>query len=200
MADLRAAAALGIDDLKVAEPARPPAPEVTLALDCRRRARLLGRAPHLRLERDLMVVHHPLLAEPLVVPRDDVVVAAVDSRTREGGSTLRFPFSQHFDPGPGGEAETYGWLYVHGARSPLPFLAGSPGLPNVAVVFREPLAVRPRGRRGRRLITGPLPGFFARAAAPGAARSALRDWGVMRPLTVADAQHAGAAPAAALTA
>jgi hypothetical protein len=194
MGDLRDAAALGIDDLKVAEPVRPPAPEVTLALDCRRRGRLIGRTPSLRLESDLMVVTFPgLLASPLVVERDAVAVAAVDTRSREAGETLRFPFSQDLASDGG---EIYGWLYVRGARSPLPYLAAAPGLPNIAFVFREPLAVPLRGRRARRLVASPLPGFFARASAPEAARSALRDWGVMYPLTVTHAQHAGAAPAA----
>jgi hypothetical protein len=36
-----------------------------------------------------------------------------------------------------------------------------------------------------------MPGFFTRVTDPDAARSALRDWGVMRGLTVADAEHAG---------
>jgi hypothetical protein len=38
-----------------------------------------------------------------------------------------------------------------------------------------------------------LSGFFARVCDPGAARLALRDWGVMRALTVTDADRAAAA-------
>lgn len=200
---LRDAAAIGVDDLKVAEPQRPTAPEATLALDCCRRTRWLGRRPVMRLEAHRMIVDHPvLLSSPLVVDRDDVVVAAVDTRRREGGDTLRFPFSHEFDwtrPFPGDEAETYGWLYVRNARSPLPFLSDLQALPNVVVVFRRPLEpLDCRRLRSRRPMPRPpvpgreLPGFFARVCDAGAARSALRDWGVMRPLTVADAQRAGA--------
>jgi len=204
---LRDAAALGVDDLKVAEPQRPPSPEATLALECRRG--LLGRrAGVLRLESHRLVVEYPsLLAAPLVVSRDDVVVAAVDTRRREGGETVRFPYSHEFEwtqPFPGDEAETYGWLYVRNARSPLPFLCDLQSLPNVVFVFRDPLA--PLACRARRPGSRPLPrppvagrpvsGFFARVGEADAARSALRDWGVMRPLTVSDAQRAGVGVAA----
>ena len=205
---LRDAAAIGVEDLKVAEPARPPAPERALALECRRS--LLGlprRAPALRLEAHRLVVDHPaLLREPLVADRDDVVVAAVDTRRREGGETVRFPYSHEFEwtqPFPGDEAETYGWLYVRNARSPLPFLCDLQVLPNLVVVFRDalpPLACRRRKPGSRPLprppVAGrPVPGFFARVRDADAARSALRDWGVMRPLTVGDAQRTGAAVA-----
>ncbi len=102
---------------------------------------LSRRSPVLRLEPHRMVVSYPsLLTEPLVIDRDDVVVAAVDTRRREGGETLRFPFSHEFEwtqPFPGDEAETYGWLYVRNARSPLPFLCDVQSLPNVVVVFRS---------------------------------------------------------------
>jgi hypothetical protein len=201
MSELERAATIGIDDLKVAEPERPPGPEATLALDCCRRSRLLGRTPVLALESHRLIVRHPvLLTEPLVVDRDDVVVAAVDTRRREGGETLRFPYSHEFEwtqPFPGDEAETYGWLYVRNARSPLPFLSDLQALPNVVVVFRtpiEPLACRRRS--GRPLPRPPVPGrevagFFARVRDPELARTALRDWGVMRPLTVGDAERAG---------
>lgn len=205
MTELRHAAAIDIDDLKVAEPDRPPGPDVTLGLDCCRRTRLLGRTPVLALESHRLVVSHPsLLAEPLVAGRDNVVVAAVDTRRREGGETVRFPYSHEFEwtqPFPGDEAETYGWLYVRGARSPLPFLSDLQALPNVVVVFRTPtppLACRRRKPGSRPLprppVPGrPVPGFFARVCDPEAARIALRDWGVMRPLTVDDAQRAATA-------
>src|SRR5215208_8100600 len=206
---LRDATAIGVEDLKVAEPQRPPSPEATLALDCRRG--LLGRRPGaLRLESHRLVVDYPsLLCSPLVVDRDDVVVAAVDTRRREGGETLRFPFSHEYEwtqPFPGDEAETYGWLYVRNAKSPLPFLSDVQSLPNVVFVFRQPLA--PLACRRRKPGSRPLPrppvpgrpltGFFARVRDADAARSALRDWGVFRPLTVSDAERAGlgvAAPA-----
>jgi hypothetical protein len=198
---LHDAAALAVDDLKVAEPQRPPAPEAALALDCCRRTRWLGRQPMLRLESHRLIVEHPvLLRAPLVVDRDDVVVAAVDTRRREGGDTVRFPYSHEFEwtqPFPGDEAETYGWLYVRGARSPLPFLSDLQALPNVVVVFRRPLEpLACRRNRSRRPLPRPpvpgreVPGFFARVCDGDAARVALRDWGVMRPLTVADAERA----------
>ena len=206
MSEVRHAAAIGIEDLKVAEPQRPPSPEATLALDCRRG--LLGRRPGaLRLESHRLVVDYPsLLCSPLVVDRDDVVVAAVDTRRREGGETLRFPFSHEYEwtqPFPGDEAETYGWLYVRNARSPLPFLSDVQALPNLVVVFRSELpALSCRRRRpGARPLPRPpvprrpVPGFFARVRDADAARSALRDWGVMRPLTVNDAARAGATAA-----
>ena len=199
---LQDAAAIGVDDLKVAEPLRPPAPDAVLELDCCRRTRWLGRRPLLRLESHRMIVHHPvLLASPLVVSRDDVTVAAVDTRRREGGDTVRFPYSHEFEwtqPFPGDEAETYGWLYVRGARSPLPFLSDLQALPNIVVVFRRPLpALDCRRLRSRRSLPRPpvagreVPGLFARVCDPDAARLALRDWGVMRPLTVGDAERAG---------
>lgn len=210
MHDLRGAQALDLDDLKVADAVRPPSPEATLALDCSRRARLRGRRPELRLDSELLVVRHPvLLAEPLVAERDNVAVAAIDTRRREGGDTLRFPFSHEFEwtqPFPGDEAETYGWLYVRGGRSPLPYLCDVQELPNLVVVFRAPLAplhCRTHRKPGRPLPRPPvpgraLPGFFARVCDPDAARVALRDWGVMRPLTVTDAERASAADGAAV--
>ncbi len=77
MDELRDAAAIGVEDLKVAEPQRPPSPEATLALDCRRG--LLGgarRSPVLRLESHRLVVEYPsLLTEPLVVDPDRRCVA-----------------------------------------------------------------------------------------------------------------------------
>src|SRR5215218_5973974 len=200
---LRDAATIGVEDLKVAEPQRPPSPEATLALDCRRGLRV-RRSPVLRLESHRLVVDHPtLLSAPLVVDRDDVVVAAVDTRRREGGETVRFPYSHEYEwtqPFPGDEAETYGWLYVRNARSPLPFLSDVQALPNLVVVFRSDLpalACRRRRPGARPLprppVAGrPVPGFFARVRDANAARSALRDWGVFRPLTVSDAARAGA--------
>jgi hypothetical protein len=199
---LHDAAAIGVDDLKVAEPQRPPAPEATLLLDCRRRTRWLGRQPVLRLESHRMIVSHPvLLTEPIVVERDGVVVAAVDTRRREGGETLRFPYSHEFEwtqPFPGDEAETYGWLYVRNAQSPLPFLSDLQALPNLVVVFRRPIEpLGCRRNRSRRPMPRPpvagreVPGFFARVCDPDGARSALRDWGVLRPLSVGDAQRVG---------
>jgi hypothetical protein len=203
---LRDATAIGVDDLKVAEPQRPPSPEATLALDCRRGlVGLSRRSPSLRLETDRLIVTYPsLLCSPLVADRDDVVVAAVDTRRREGGETVRFPYSHEFEwtqPFPGDEAETYGWLYVRNARSPLPFLSDVQSLPNLVVVFRSDLAALAcrRRRPGARPLPRPpvagrpVPGFFARVRDADAARSALRDWGVMRPLTVGDAARAGAA-------
>lgn len=202
MSELEHAAAIDIDDLKVADPARPLGPATTLALDCRRR--LVGRSPAIALESHRLTVDHPvLLSEPFVVSRDDVIVAAVDTRRREGGETVRFPYSHEFEwtqPFPGDGAETYGWLYVRGARSPLPFLSDVQALPNVVVVFRaplEPLACRRRKPGSRALPRPPVPGrdvpgFFARVRDTEAARIALRDWGVMRPLTVSHAQQAGA--------
>jgi hypothetical protein len=203
MDELDRAATIGIDDLKVADPVRPPGPDAMLALDCARRTRLLHRAPVLALEAHRLLVHHPaLLSEPLIVARDEVVVAAVDTRRREGGDTLRFPYSHEFEwtqPFPGDDAETYGWLYVRNARSPLPFLSDLQALPNLVVVFRTPLdalACRRRKPGSRPLPRPPVagrevPGFFARVRDPEAARIALRDWGVMRPLTVGDAARAG---------
>jgi hypothetical protein len=202
---LRDAAAIGVEDLKVAEPQRPLSPDATLALDCRRGLLAPRRTPVLRLESHRLVLSYPsLLTAPLVVNRDDVVVAAVDTRRREGGETARFPYSHEFEwtqPFPGDEAETYGWLYVRNARSPLPFLSDVQSLPNVVFVFRSALA--PLNCRRRRAGSRPLPrppvpgrpvsGFFARVRDADAARSALRDWGVMRPLTVSDAARAGAA-------
>ena len=205
MSDLRDAMSIGVDDLTVVEPQRPPAPEATLALDCRRRMRRPGRPPVLSLEPNRLILEHPvLLSSPLVVSRDDVVVAAVDTRRREGGETLRFPYSHEYEwtqPFPGDEGETYGWLYVRNAQSPLPFLCDLQALPNVVVVFRQPLPPLDCRRRkpGSRPLPRPpvagrqVPGFFTRVRDPEAARLALRDWGVMRPLTVGDAQRAGAA-------
>jgi len=203
---LREAATIGVEDLKVVEPRRPPSPEATLQLQCRRGLLGLGgRAATLRLESHRLVVDYPsLLAAPLVVNRDDVAVAAVDTRRREGGETLRFPFSHEFEwtqPFPGDEAETYGWLYVRNAKSPLPFLSDVQSLPNVVFVFRQPLAPLAcrRRRPGARplprppVARRPVPGFFARVRDADAARIALRDWGVFRPLTVSDAERAGAA-------
>jgi hypothetical protein len=200
---LREATAIGVEDLKVAEPRRPPSPEATLALDCRRGVLRAGRrSATLRLETGRLVVSYPaLLGSPLVVDRDDVAVAAVDTRRREGGETLRFPFSHEFEwtqPFPGDEAETYGWLYVRNARSPLPFLSDVQALPNLVVVFREPLEPLNCRRRkpGSRPLPRPpvhgrpVPGFFARVRDADAARTALRDWGVFRPLTVGDASLA----------
>jgi hypothetical protein len=201
MRELEGARALDLDDLKVAEAVRPPAPAVTLALDCSRSARLRGRVPSLRLDADRLVVRHPvLLTEPLVVERDAVAVAAVDTRRREGGETLRFPFSHEFEwaqPFPGDEAETYGWLYVRGGRSPLPYLCDVQALPNLVVVFREPLAPLACRTRRKPLPRPPVPGrplagFFARVTDADAARSALRDWGILRPLTTTDAQRTDA--------
>lgn len=209
MDELRDAAAIGVEDLKVAEPRRPASPEATLALECRRRLLSRHRGPVLRLESHRLVVEYPsLVCEPLVVDRDDVAVAAVDTRRREGGETVRFPYSHEYEwtqPFPGDEAETYGWLYVRNARSPLPFLSDVQALPNLVVVFRDalpPLACRRRKPGSRPLprppVPGrPVPGFFARVRDADRARSALRDWGVMRPLNLSDAERAGGSRLAA---
>lgn len=177
---LGTARSLGLDDLAVAEPVRPPGPEARLALDCGRRARVLRRVPWLGLDADRLTVAAPaLLSAPLVVPRDLVAVAILDTRERDGGETLRFPYSHEYDWSEScssDQAEIYGWLY-RGGRSPLPLILDCKRLPNLAVVFTEPVDGRP--------------GFLTRACDPEATRTALRDWGVMRRLTVADAERAG---------
>jgi hypothetical protein len=191
-ADLRTAAnAIGIDDLTVAEPVRPAPASGTFALECGRLARMRGRAGSLAIEGDELVVSAPaVLKERLVVARAAVAVAGVDTRKREGGETSRFPYAHEYET-----AETYGWLYLRNTRSPLPFLSDVPCLPNLVVVFERPLPVPscrrrpPRGAPRPPLPGRELPGFFAHVRDPEAARQALRDWGVMRPLTVADAER-----------
>ncbi len=190
---LRDAVTIGFDDLPVAEPIRPPAFGARLALRCGRRARLLGRVPRLDLDADRLVLSAPeLLTEPLVVSRESVAVAIVDTREREGGTTLRFPYASEIEPADGGEAETYGWLYVRGSRAPLPLLGERDRLPNVVVVFTEPIpAPNCRGRNRDLREHRRWPGFFAHLCDPSAGRDALREWGVMRGLTVADAERIG---------
>ena len=190
-ADLRSAAtSIGIDDLAVAEPVRPAPGAGTFALECGRLARLRGRAGSLAIEGDELVVSAPVvLRSRLVIARSAVAVASVDTRKREGGETSRFPYAGEYDA-----VETYGWLYLRNARSPLPFLSDVRCLPNLVVVFDRPLPA-PSCRRAPRKAPRPplpgreLPGFFARVRDPEAVRQALRDWGVMRPLTVTDAER-----------
>jgi hypothetical protein len=195
-ADVRHAATLGLDDLTVAEPLRRTPADAHLALACGRRARWRGRAGSIHLTADRLVVSVPaLLGEPLVVPREAVAVASVDTRHREGGETSRFPYAHEYEA-----AETYGWLYLRNARSPLPFLSDMRCLPNLVVVFDRPLAAPVCRRRTPRSAPRPpvpgreLPGFFAHVTDPESARHALRDWGVMRPMTVADAERVTPGP------
>src|SRR4051794_19569476 len=157
---LRGASAIGVDDLKVAEPQRPPSPETTLALESRRGLAGLGRrSASLRLEVDRLVVTYPsLLCAPLMVDRDDVVVAAVDTRRREGGDTARFPYSHEFEwtqpfprpprgarapPPPPRRGRTPGGASA--AAPPPPRPVSGPGGGPAGVFFSCPA---PRGARG----------------------------------------------------
>jgi hypothetical protein len=191
-ADLRTAAnALGIDDLAVREPVRPAPASGVFALACGWLTRVRGRAGAISIDGDELIVDAPaLLREPLTIGKAAVAVASVDTRRREGGETSRFPYAHEYET-----AETYGWLYLRNNRSPLPILNDVPCLPNLVVVLDRPLdapACRRRAPKGspRPPLRGrELRGFFAHVCDPEAARQALRDWGVMRPLTVADAER-----------
>jgi hypothetical protein len=194
-ADLRTAAtSLGLEDLRVAEPVRPAPAGGVFALACGRLTRMRGRAGAISIEGDALVVDAPaLLREPLTIERAAVAVAGVDTRKREGGETSRFPYAHEYEA-----AETYGWLYLRNNRSPLPILNDVPCLPNLVVVLEQPLAApgcrrrAPKGAPRPPLAGRELPGFFAHVCDPDAARRALRDWGVMRPLTISDAERVSA--------
>ncbi|HEX2232763.1 MAG TPA: hypothetical protein VHG69_05315 [Thermoleophilaceae bacterium] len=132
-----------------------------------------------RVEEDRLVVEHPdTFKAPLVVPREAIRVAIVDTRGT-GRVADDAPIAEQ------GEYEL-GW-------TALPLVASHEGdTPNVGVIFRDPLPA-PAVKHAR--LHGPLPGealagIRLRVGDPAGFERSLQAWRCVREPSMADAAHA----------
>jgi len=176
----------------------------------RRRLGVGGEAAEegrIRLVGTEMTFEHPAsLLRPLTVPAGIAAVASVDrggSPDEEGAGEGRFAILHRTGPGAVIPAEegVEGWLWTSRSGSALPSLGS--GVPNLALVFAQPLeadvvlehfepefvgALAARSPLGEPAVFG----LLARVSDPGLAQSAFAELGVGRPLTdreVAPAQR-----------
>jgi hypothetical protein len=143
----------------------------------------LGLDARLVVTPDALVLHHTgMLAERVVIRREDIRAVAIDGRSRG----RKFPV----------EAERPGrrpiaWLWQRQAwRLSIPSLAGNRSAPNLALLFTEPVSFPGRHRRGGlRDWCGPNgrePAVAVRVSDLDAARRAFERWGLVRALNGED--------------
>jgi hypothetical protein len=161
----------------------------------RSRARIaFSRGAVLLTSSDLRIDDRGLLHEPMVIDRSHVEVVAIDAgATRSvGGHPLRFPFGPSpwlhpSDP----ELAATGWLWSGPHPVSVPMIGAGDEVPNVLLVFTEPLPGPRMRRRGEGL---PQQGEALTALAlcvddTGGAHDALAGWGVVRPLSEHDVRR-----------
>lgn len=141
--------------------------------------------------------HEGIFKKPVVIPRDQIGVATFDDRParRRGRAHPRFALPDGRDGAPG-------YLYSRTGGSPFPILGHVPDNPNLALAFRSPIALS-KVRRfvkafpSRQVVFPPLHarpsrGLVIRLKEVDAARRALEDWGIVRPMVAEDLSAPGA--------
>lgn len=141
----------------------------------------------------LTIDHRSLLRRPMRLPREIVAAASVDIGT-EGSLRVRDRF--HLERVDDEHRDLPTWLYSkHG--SPLPLVGHFREVPNVAILFRDPIRFRGIRRVSRPVFrhsvrspirTKDAHGFLFAAEQPFIAEQVLRAWGVpIRAFTTEDA-------------
>jgi hypothetical protein len=142
----------------------------------------------------LEVADRGLLREPMRIPRELVRAVADDhgEAISQAGNPLRFPYGESPWLHPSGrDLSAQGWLW-QGARDPsVPLLGAGDEIPNLLIVFAEPVPA-PRLRLRWRREGLPRRGRALRALAlrvddAHRAEAAFRGWEVVRPLSAEDA-------------
>lgn len=172
-----------------------PAASLALAWWVRSRTRIaFSRGAVLLTCGELRIDDRGLLREPMVIDRSHVEVVAIDGGTTRsvGGHPLRFPFGPSLwlhpsDP----ELAATGWLWSGHHPVSVPMIGAGDEVPNVLLLFTEPLP----GPRMRRYGEGlPQQGEALTALAlcvddTDGAHHALAGWGVVRPLREHDVRR-----------
>lgn len=137
----------------------------------------------------LTIVHPALLRTPLVLPRDVLLAADVDTSDRDE----RFAVLDGAGPLTPAGPQVLGFLWDRVRGSRIPLLDAEPGRPNVAIVLRRAVEA-PRPTRGTPLhstLKGErIDALLLRSADPEAARDLLANVGILRPLTLEDLEAA----------
>lgn len=137
----------------------------------------------------LTIVHPALLRTPLVLPRDVLLAADVDT----SDSDERFAVLDGTGPLTPAGPQILGFLWDRVRGSRIPLLDAEPGRPNVAIVLRRAVEA-PRPTRGTPLhstLKGErIDALLLRSADPDAARDLLANVGILRPLTAEDLEAA----------
>lgn len=155
-------------------------------------------------ERGLTIDYPGLLLSPIDVPVRYVRLAAVEMTPGKGPSTIFHKAQELFQADPATlhtlvdkrRGRRPSGLYSSKRGSPLRMLGLVPDVPNLAVVFTQPLAFD-SVRKGPKLWFGkspsrPLPrrgevrGFLATVEDPAQALTLFQRWGVVRPITQTD--------------
>ena len=132
-----------------------------------------------------------LLREPLVIDRSLIRAVAIDAGAARNvlGLPLRFPFG----PSPWGHPSSpalaaSGWLWTGAHDSSVPVLGAGDEVPNVLLLFSEPVPGPPMRLRGRGLPHGreALAALALRVEDLAAAHQAFAGWDVVRPLSEED--------------
>ena len=141
----------------------------------------------------LRVEDRGLLRRPLEIERSQVRAVAVDEGMTVSviGTPLRFAFgpSQWLHPSNAAQAAS-GWLWSGPHKGSVPMLGVGDEVPNVLLVFSEPVKIpRLRRRSGGLPKRGrPLMGLALCVDDAAAAHRAFAGWGVVRPLSGEDAK------------
>jgi len=156
----------------------------------------LATGAHLRLDEGLLTIDHPaLFREPLRVPREAVALVAIDpttGRAQRIGDRKRFVVTEQR-----AEGNLTACLYSSRRGAPVPIVGQiPPDIPNVLIVFRQPIRM-PVVRRAVRALWTKHPelapssdaearGLLVKVAQPERAATAFAAWRVLRPLTLRD--------------
>lgn len=140
---------------------------------------------------ELRIEDRGLLRAPLVIDRAQVRAVAIDEHGARSalGLPLRFPFGQSLWSHPSSPAmAASGWLWSGPHDSSVRLLGAGDEVPNLLLLFSEPLPGPPMRLRGSGLPHGgeALAGLALRVEDVRAAQTAFDGWGVVRPLSEED--------------
>ena len=157
-----------------------------------KRARIAYGSGSLRItDGELRIEDRGLLRAPLVIDRAQVRAVAIDEGTARNalGLPLRFPFGPSLWRHPSDPQQAAsGWLWSGPHESSVRMLGAGDEVPNLLLLFSEPLPGPPMRLRGSGLPHDgeALAGLALRVDDARAAQTAFDSWGVVRPLSEED--------------
>lgn len=144
----------------------------------------------------LTLKHPGIFRKPVRIPRSSVVVASFDDRSAR---LRRFRDHMRFEIEGDGDGKEPVYLYSKAGGAPFPVMSHTKDVPNLALMFAEPLVLGPVRRwtklfPARSSLHPPIHkrrarGLLMRVKKPEKALLALEAWGVVRTIHASDLQE-----------